>query len=446
MVNFRHFCAEIGLGLEPFQRRIAAAAAGPESELVVLLPRGNGKTTLLAAIALHHLVTVERAEVYCAAASREQARILFEAAARFARVLGNPHIVDRHLELRWCPDPDRPRVFDRHLRVLAADAPRLHGLAPTLAIVDELHAHPNGEVYLALRTSLPKRAGKLITISTAASGADTALGRLRARALALPRVKRRGAATDARGPSLRMLDWSVPDDANVDDARIVKRANPASWITVAGLREQRAAVPDLAFRRYHANQWTAREGAWLPPGAWQACVGEPRFVDGEAIFVGVDVGGEKSATAVCWLNAALHVGCAIFHGDEGVLRAVELIDELCERYDVVEVAFDPWRFGQAAQELQARGVRVSAFPQTDARMMPASDRLHRAIVEHRPVLPADDELAAHAANAIAKHSRRGWRLESPHRREVNIDGVIALAMALDRAENQPEPLEVIGWL
>ena len=65
---FAGFCKLIGLDLEPFQRRIATAANGPERELAVLLPRGNGKTTLLAAIALYHLMTVERAEVYCAAA------------------------------------------------------------------------------------------------------------------------------------------------------------------------------------------------------------------------------------------------------------------------------------------------------------------------------------------------------------------------------------------
>ena len=54
----------------------------------------------MAAIALHHLITVPSAAVYCAAASREQARILFEAAAMFARELDHPNIVVRHLELR----------------------------------------------------------------------------------------------------------------------------------------------------------------------------------------------------------------------------------------------------------------------------------------------------------------------------------------------------------
>jgi hypothetical protein len=78
-------------------------------------------------------------------------------------------------------------------------------------------------------------------------------------------------------------------------------------------------------------------------------------------------------------------------------------------------------------------------------MMPASSRLHEAIVERRLVLPDDPELAQHAANTIARHSRRGWRIDKPDPRTAN-DGVVALAMALDRLENRPEPTRLIGWL
>jgi phage terminase large subunit-like protein len=175
--HFEVFCDRVGLRLEPFQRRIVRALNGPEREAVVLLPRGQRKTTLLGALALYHLVTVEDAAVYAAAASRQQAAILFESAAGFARRLEDDHIVDRHLELRWCPDPGQPRAFTRHLRVLAADARLLHGLHPTLAIVDELHSHADDHVYVALRTGLKSPQAKLVTISTAGQGADSPLGR-----------------------------------------------------------------------------------------------------------------------------------------------------------------------------------------------------------------------------------------------------------------------------
>jgi phage terminase large subunit-like protein len=349
MDGFVGFCKLIGVELEPFQRKIATAIAGPQREAVVLIPRGNGKTHLLAAIALHHLLSAEGAAVYCAAASREQARILFEAASGFARLLDHENILDRHLELRWCPDPSKPRAFTRHLRVLAADARLLHGLKPSLVIIDEMHSHPDDEVYVALRTAMLKVPGsKLVCISSAGQGADSPLGRLRTRAFAQPSVVRKGAFTDAKGPNLRLLEWSLPEDADITDPKIVAKANPASWITPALLAETAEAVPEIAYRRFHCGQWTERAGHWLPAGAWQACVGAPEFTDGERLWVGCDVGGSVAATAVVWLSEGLQCGVWVGHGDRAVLEAKQVVEELAAKYEIAEFVFDPWRAGQLA--------------------------------------------------------------------------------------------------
>jgi hypothetical protein len=69
----------------------------------------------------------------------------------------------------------------------------------------------------------------------------------------------------------------------------------------------------------------------------------------------------------------------------------------------------------------------------------------RAIVERRLTLPDNAELRAHAHATIARHSRRGWRLDKSQRSD-NIDGVVALCMALDTVENKPAPVELLGWL
>jgi phage terminase large subunit-like protein len=445
-MSFESFARLCGIDLEPFQRRIWRAVSGSEREATILLPRGQGKTALMALVALYHLTTTEGARVFCAAASREQARVLFEYAQGFARQLGDPHLIERHLELRFCEDPSKPRQFSRYLRVLAADATKLHGLTYSMAILDELQAHSRLDVYEALNSALHKQPGsKMAVISTAGQGAESPLGRLRSRALAQPSVKRRGAVTDARGPDLRFLEWSCSEDADVDNPRVVKRANPASWISVDQLRATRESLPDLAHRRFVANQWTERAGHWLPPGAWQACAGQPDFEDGEAIIIGVDIGGERSDSAVVWVNERLHVGCEILSGDRAVLDIAEVVHELAERFTIIECAFDPWRAGQIGQELQQRGIRVSVFPQHDARMIPASQRLHDAITEGRLVHPDDPKLNAHVAATIARHGRRGWRVDKADRAD-KIDGVVSLAMALDRLEDRPEPTRLIGWL
>ena len=53
--------------------------------------------------------------------------------------------------------------------------------------------------------------------------------------------------------------------------------------------------------------------------------------------------------------------------------------------------------------------------------------------------------AQHAAAAVAKHSRRGWRIDKTERAD-NIDAIVALAMAVERAEARPEPARVLGWV
>ncbi|MGH2974639.1 MAG: terminase TerL endonuclease subunit [Solirubrobacterales bacterium] len=444
-MSFERFASSCGLELEPFQKRIGRAIGGPQREVVISTPRGAGKTTIAAIHALHHLVTTEDAAVYCVAASVPQARILYEQAASFARELDHPNIVYRHHELRWCPDRDNATRFTRHLRVLGAEAPRLHGLSPTLMFLDELQAIAHDDIYLALATALHKNPNsKLIITSTAAGGADTPLGRLRARALAGD-VRRRGPVLDVRTSGLRWLSWELAEGAGIDSMRRVKQTNPASWITSEQLREQRQRLPETAFRRYVANQWVEAENYWLPAGAWQACAGETSFEDGEAVVIGIDIGGERADSAVVWLNSQLNVGVEILFGDRAVLEIADVVRELASRFRIAECCFDPWRASQIGQELEQRGIRVSAFPQHDARMIPASQRLYDAIIERRIVHPDDDRLNAHVAATVARHGRRGWRVDKANRAD-KIDAVVALAMALDRLEDRPQPTRLVGWL
>jgi phage terminase large subunit-like protein len=96
-------------------------------------------------------------------------------------------------------------------------------------------------------------------------------------------------------------------------------------------------------------------------------------------------------------------------------------------------------------ELEREGLACVELPQTDVRLCPASQRLRQAVVDGRLVLPDDPELARHAANAVQRQVRRGWRLEKPDRASP-IDAMVSLAMVLDRAEQQPEPTKLIGWV
>lgn len=436
--GFYEFCKAVGLPLEEFQRRIARTILGEQPEALVLVSRGQGKSRLLGTIAVWHLLTEPRAACYVAASSREQASVIFGYARDVAR---HPALADlltvRHLELR--------AEDGGFLRVLASDAPKLHGLTPSLCLVDELHAHKDGEVYIALRTALMKRPGaRMLTVSTAGTGVDTPLGRLRARALAQPHVTRAGALTTARGPSLVMLEWAVAEDGDVDDPRQVKAANPASWLTLDALREQRAAVPDLAFRRYHCGQWNAAESAVFPPGAWQACAGDATIEDGARIWVGIDAGKGASDSAILWVDEHLNVGCRILEGTGPAHAIADTVDELARRFAIREIVCDPWHVvGFLSETWEQRGLTVVEYPQFDSRLVPATDRLHRAVTERRLTHPDDPQLNAHLAGSMLRDTRRGVRIDK--RPGCNNDGMIALLCAIDRAEQPQHPAMFLGW-
>jgi phage terminase large subunit-like protein len=262
--RFAAFFGMLGHRLEHFQRQIVEEIFSPRRETLVLIPRGCGKSTLLAAVALWSLLRGRGQQIVVGAASREQASVLFDIArqmAQHAEIAPRVEVTRREI-----------RTTDGWLKVIAADGPRQHGLIVDLAIVDELHAHRTDELYLALRTSMLKRPGaRMVTISTAGARVETPLGALRQRSLKLPHVTREGALTRAVGDNMAMLAWELPEGATTDELEAVKAANPASWVTVEGLAEQREAVHELGFARYHANVWTGGEGP-LDPGRHVGCL------------------------------------------------------------------------------------------------------------------------------------------------------------------------------
>ncbi len=78
-------------------------------------------------------------------------------------------------------------------------------------------------------------------------------------------------------------------------------------------------------------------------------------------------------------------------------------------------------------------------------MVPASENLHRVIAEAKLQHPGDADLDAHVAQAVALQTGRGWRL-SKSERSAQIDAVIALTMAVERASARKPVPQLLGWL
>jgi phage terminase large subunit-like protein len=431
--------AIVGAPFELFQKRVARAHFGPEREVVWVVPRGNYKTTTAALVGLHHLMTTQRAEVTVGAASETQARILYNRLRGFAlHPLIKDQVAVRHREARFLEDDGQHRT----LKVIASDGARAHGLSSSLFLADEIWAWQGDDLLEAMLTALVKNPqARFLGISTPAARADSPLSHLRARALA-GTVAREGAVLDATAPGLRWLEWSTPDDWSLDDMRLVKKCNPAAYITAAGLREQQQRVTPSAFAQFHAGRWGAGNGAWLPHGAWAACAGDLADED-EPVLLGVDIGGSRSATAVVGVTKELHVAeVHCFQGDDAVLDAVATVLEIASRRPVLEVAHDPWRFRSEALRLERdHGLPVVEIPMSSSRLVALSETLHAAVVSGRLTHPDDELLNQHVADAVAKPTQRGWRLDKVADK-AQIDLVIALAMALDRAEIFEPPVDL----
>jgi phage terminase large subunit-like protein len=440
--SFLDLCEKTGFPVEPFQAKIAGALLGPEREKLITLPRKNGKSRVIGTFAAWHLLTTPQAQVVVVANSKEQAEII----DRYARQVAMHPAVEQNFEPRFreLRGPD-----GSYLQVKSADAGRLLGLTPTLAIYDEFCVAKDDDMYTALRSALLPGA-TMFTVSTAGWGAESPLGRLRARCLAQPDIRTRGFLTDARGPNIRMLEWMVPEEVELDDFQAAKKANPLSLITPKWLREQHEALHEIDYQRFHLNRWVGRIGSWLPAGAWQACANGTRPQEGSPVWIGVDLGGSRADSACVWVSRLeddhFAIDAAIFSGEDGVVGVNETILRLAERFQIREVVFDPWRAQVLVRGLEQRGIRCTAFAQSDSRMLPASAALHQAVVEGKIHHRDDPKLNEHVAAAVAKHGRRGWRIDQAER-GTPVDGVVALCMALEAASApEPPPTRVLGWL
>src|SRR4051812_18514806 len=104
------------------------------------------------------------------------------------------------------------------------------------------------------------------------------------------------------------------------------------------------------------------------------------------------------------------------------------------------------RFSSEALRLERdHGLTLGEWPQSETRMTIFSERLHGLVIEQRLRHPGVAELDRHVANAVAKPTPRGWRLVKSAE-GAQIDALIALAMATERAGAPLPEVKFHGWL
>jgi len=420
--------------LREWQRTaIQKLLADGNREGLLLLPRGNGKTSLAAMLGLFALFGDEEegAEVLAIASSEDQARICFNAARRMVEL--SPELSARsQIFTRRIYVPET----DSSLMVLPSEGASLQGYAPSFVILDELHVVQE-DTYEALSLAAGKRErSMLLGISTAGESTDSVLWRLR----------EAGQAGD-----LALVEFAAPFGCEADDRAAWKMANPAlgDFLSEDALVKNLQTVRESSFRRYRLNQWVSGESAWLPFGTWEALENPLSDVGGSRVVLGFD--GSTSGDATALIAATIEPSPYVF--TVGIWQDPEpskastwrvprdevsgAVARAFDAFDVVELVADPWEWRQELEIWRARygENRVLEFPTNSvSRMAPATDEVRTAIMEKRISHDGNEVLSSHIGNTVARTTAAGDVVSKDKKSSPRkIDGAIATIIAVHRA-------------
>lgn len=249
-------------------------------------------------------------------------------------------------------------------------------------------------------------------------------------------------------PSFYFAEFAAPPGCDIDDENAWHIANPAlgDFLHIDALRSTRKTMRETTFRAWRLGQWPqVDDNAWLPPGAWDACTAPGGEVPhGADVVCGFDgsFSGDCTALVAVTIAPRPHVELLeLWEAPEGahdwrvpILEVEQAIRQACRRYRVRAIVADPFRWARSLELLDGEGLPVEEFPQTPARMTPATSRFYEAVVNRALTHAGDPRLARHIANAVLRTDPRGARLSKEHKHSKRrIDASVAAVMALHRA-------------
>ena len=432
----------------------------------------NGKSELAAAVAL--LLCCgdgeERAEVYGCAADRQQASIVFEVAADMVRMcpaLGKRvKILASQKRMVYLPT-------NSFYQVLSAEAYSKHGFNIHGVVFDELHTQPNRKLFdVMTKGSGDARMQPLYFLITTA-GTDT-------QSICYETHQKAKDILEGRkiDQTFYPVIYGAKEDEDWTDPEVWKRSNPSLGITV-GIDKVQAAcdsarqnpAEENSFRQLRLNQWVKQSVRWMPMEQWDACAMpvDAEALEGRVCYGGLDLSSTTDVTAFVlvfppaeedesfavlpyfWIpeeNLELRVRRDHVPYDawqkQGFLQTTEgnvvhygfiekFIEELGEKYNIREIAFDRWGAVQMVQNLEGMGFTVVPFGQGFKDMSPPTKELMKLTLEKKIAHGGHPVMRWMADNIFIRTDPTGNIKADKEKSTEKIDGVIALIMALDRA-------------
>jgi len=421
------------------------------ASVAIVLPRKNGKTTMLAAYALYRLLEDGgQPEILLAAASDKQAGRLFDAVVSFVRQ--SPDLSDRLTIRAYIGEIVRKDGGGKILR-MSSSPERLHGYNPSLVICDEVAQWrtPNlRKAWEALTTGGgARKQPQTFTISTAGEASERhggILGRIIDGNEQMGEVDRRDALTVSRNRAGKTIvfNWSA---RTVDpaDTKAVKAANPASWITEEFLARQ-AANPELttaAFLQLHACVWSDSEDQWFTLEQVEDAAVGATLKDGDKIALGFDGSERDDATALiaCRLSDRVLVPLHIWQQKDGDVdwevprdQVDVAVADAMSRYDVTFGYFDTpfWQSEIQRWQHEYGDDRVARWHTGKPPFALALERFRTDMLTGVLHHNGDRQFVQHIANARMALTRAGYKIEKPRRGSRDkIDAATAATLAYE---------------
>lgn len=436
-----------------------------------------GKSELAAAIALYLLYADNEpsAEVYGAAADRQQASIVFDVAKRMVELtsalLKRSKIMGATKRI---VNYSNAGIY----QVLSADVGNKHGFSVSGLVFDEIHNQPNRNLYDVLtKGSSDARANPLhFIITTAGNDRNSIAFELHTKALDILNGRR-------EDPTFYPVVYGLADDEDWTDEKNWYKVNPSLGYTVEidrlrdAFREaQQNPADEVTFRWLRLNQWVSSTVAWIPDQIY--ALGNEAIdmesLKGRECYGGLDLSSSGDITAFVlvfpphngkekyvilpffWVpqdTIPLRVRRTSVPYDkwqaQGYLMATEgnvihygfiekFIDDLGKIYNIKEIAYDRWGAVEMTQALEGMGFTVVPFGQGFSSMSPPTKRFYELLMEGKMVHGAHPVLRWMAGNVVVDTDPAGNIKVTKRRSPDKVDGIVAAIMALDRCIRHEE--------
>lgn len=411
---------------------------------VMACPRGQGKSTLLAALAVW--ATFDRSDTgspqvpIIATTVGQAVRSVYGVAV--AMIKAEPELAGRCVIYTAIANARVVATSGGEMFPMANDPDGLQGLDPSLAVIDEIGFQPLeswDSLYLA---SGKRERSVILAIGTPGLDRDNALWHLRQRV-------REGYDL----PGFHFTEYAADEDCEHTDEAAWRQANPAlgeGFMNLDALRAAVAISPEAHFRIFRLGQWVDGTDSWLGNDGrkvWAALADPYELVPGAPTWAGLDVGIKRDSTALVLVqrrpDGRMHARCKLWlpTKDEAIdvadiMRHIRWVDS---EYRLDALAYDPRLFEIPAQMLADEGIAMFENPQSLERMTPAFGDLFEDIKRGSLSHDGDTAFTTQVLNAIPRWNQSGFTLKKAQSRG-KIDATYALAMACDRARH-PAPVK-----